>query len=405
MKVRLHSPAPKIEYFLDCAVQAGELDACTGFTLRLYDRDTDVLPIIDADPGCKWRVRAQKHLRLCELADDILPSLPPYRQSGLVRAGLTHVVDEMLSFAETFSNWAIDDEVEGGDLEPWRDRMRSKNGIPFKRTLRRLCAPRFIRRYVKNHVEEADHFRALCDVAVRRARTFSPTHDPTIMQDWRMQMGRTKAIEDRRRRVDVRAERKVIVRSYNVAVSMLGTETVRAFLAGDEISLIGREVALVVRKKGALADKGHGCLSVGLVARDGTRLADLCTFIESTPTLDQLCGFALWMAAGEERKVIETANIIDVMPEAKTHPLIVDKTKHTIEDAMRELRAMDPSTADAIAKIIAGRSRARRQLNYEQTRARNDAYWEKTKGMWIEAMLANVVGYRNLPVLKAAGVL
>lgn len=403
MRPRVQSPEPRVEYFLDCAVQAGELDACSGMTLRLYDRDADVLRITDAEPECKWRRRAQKQLDLCALADEVLADLPPLRRAGLVRSGLIHMADELHSFAEVFSNWAIDDAVEGGDLEPFRDRLRSKNGVPFKRTMRRLRAPRFIRKYVKQHVAEAAHFRALSDVAVRRAREITPANDPTIIQDWRMQIGRKQAVEARRHHRDVRGERKVILRSYHAAASVLGAEAVGAFLRGEEIALHGKDVALVLRKKGALAARGHGCLSVGLATRDGTRLADLCTFIEDTPMLDQLCGFALWMQAGEERKVIETANIIEATPDGKAHPLLLEKPRRSLEAMLADV---DPQTADAITRVLGeNRKPFRRQLSYEETRARNTAYWEQTKGQWIEAMLANVVGYRNFAIFRAAGAL
>jgi hypothetical protein len=46
-----------------------------------------------------------------------------------------------------------------------------------------------------------------------------------------------------------------------------------------------------------------------------------------------------------------------------------------------------------------------RQLSHEEMRARNKAYWEETKGEWLEAMMVFVIGYRNFPIFKAAGAL
>jgi hypothetical protein len=48
---------------------------------------------------------------------------------------------------------------------------------------------------------------------------------------------------------------------------------------------------------------------------------------------------------------------------------------------------------------------APRQLTYEQEWERNTAYWEETKSHWIEAMMALVIGHRNLAVFGEAGVL
>ena len=46
-----------------------------------------------------------------------------------------------------------------------------------------------------------------------------------------------------------------------------------------------------------------------------------------------------------------------------------------------------------------------RQLTHEEQRERWYAYWEETKGEWMEAMVAFVIGYRNLPIFKKAGAL
>lgn len=167
---------------------------------------------------------------------------------------------------------------------------------------------------------------------------------------------------------------------------------------------------LVLRKRGSLTDRGHGSLSVALADRNGARLADLCTFIENTPTLDQLAGFALWMAAGEERAVLELANVIQITDEGRGHPLLCLRPappQHDREWAIAELeRMLGPEQAGRVAEIVfSKRKPVERQLSYEQQRARNDAYWAETKGEWIEAMMVFVVGYRNFPIFKQAGAL
>lgn len=404
---RRMAPDPLVEYFLDGASECGEIDACTAMTLRLYGNDREVIPIL-GEGASHFRVRQQKCLRLAEMADGILAGLPAQRRSGLVRSGLHHVAHASVELAETFSNWAIDDEIEGGDLLPFRYKLtRSRNGVPFKRTMRRLHSPKFIRRYVKSEApEHASHLKALANLSIRRATIFGPAgHDPTISQDFRAQLNFRAHRQEGERRSETRADRKMILRSLRAATSVVGEETVRAFLHGDEIKLIGREAVLVLRKRGSLTDRGHGSLSVALADRNGTRLADLCTFIENTPTLDQLAGFALWMAAGEERAILETANVIQATAEGRLHPLLCQRAAPPQRDrqwAVAELtRMLGPAEADRIADImLSDRKPFVRQLTHEQQRARNDAYWTETNGDWIEAMLVFVVGHRNFSIFK-----
>ncbi len=404
------APDPAVEYFLDGASECHEMDAGTAMTLRLYGDDREIASII-GEGASHYRVRQQKCLRLAEVADRILLRLPEARRAGLVRSGLMHVTHAATELAETFSNWAIDDQIEGGDLEPFRyERTRSRNGVPFKRTMRRLRSPKFVRRYVKvTAPEHADHLRVLAELAVRRASLFGVAHDPTISADYRAQLNFHAVVEERQRRSGARADRKMILRSLRAATSVVGEESVRAFLRGEEIKLIGREAVLVLRKRGTLTDRGHGSLSVALADRNGTRLADLCTFIENTPTLDQLAGFALWMGAGEEKAVLETANVIQTTDEGRGHPLLCHRPQPPRRDrewAVAELTTLiGPEAANRIANMTFSGRPVVRQITHEEQRARNDAYWAQMKGHYIEAMLVYVIGYRNFPIFKAAGAL
>lgn len=400
------APDPLVEYFLDSALDAGELDACSAMTLRLYGDDATILPVIDGPPS-HYRVRRQKSLRLAEMADAILPNLPPRRRGGLVRKGLAHATHQIVELAETFSNWAIDDEVDGGAMLPFRDQPRARNGVPFKRTMMRLRSPKFVRRYVKHEgPEHADHLKALATLAMRRAAACGRIeHDDSITADWRMQINFRNRQDERDGWKTLRANRKIILRSLRTAISVVGEEAVRAFLRGEEVKLVGREAILVLRKRGELTDRGHGCLSVGLASRDGTRLADLCTFIENTPTLDQLAGFALWMNAGEERAILEKANVIEATDAGRAHVLLQFRPTPEQDRTWALAELVGPERAAEIADILSNRKPRRRQLSYEDQRARNDAYWKETQGEWIEAMMVFVIGYRNFHFFKSAGVL
>lgn len=405
MQPRRIAPAPEIEYFLDGAQEAVELDSCSAMTLRLYGDDAAMQPIVGGRGFSHYKERRKKALVLASLADAILPELTPRRRGGLVRLGLSNIITSAYDLAEVLSSWAIDDAIEGGAMLPFRQRHRARGTVVFKRTARRLGSPRFIRRYVRELApEHGGHLRILSDLMVRRAAGVEAKSDHGLMADWRAQFNHS--VKAATRHHDVRAQRKMIVRSFNVAVSVLGRETVDAFLRGEEVKMIGTETMLVIRKRGSLTDRGHGCLSVGLADRNGTRLADLCTFVEDTPTLDQLSAFALWMEAGEERQIVETANIINLAPEGRGNPILVKHQEARAVDALaRLIQDVGPEQADRIAALMGRPAAPPRRMSYEEHRARNNAYWEETKGHWIEAMLVFVVGYRNFPVFKQAGVL
>jgi hypothetical protein len=406
MQPRRTAPAPEVEYFLDGAQDNVELDSCSAMTLRLYGDDAVMLPIATQTFN-GYRERRVHCLQMAAVADEILPHLPEHRRAGLIHMGLKNTLREVEQLAEIYANWAIDDEVEGGAMEPWRDVYRMRNGVIFKRTMRRLRSPKFIRRQVKKHAGEATHLTDLANIMLRRMRAVpigSIRPDRAIMDDFRAQIN-FKRVPIKTERAKIRADRKMIVRSLNTAISILGQETVSAFLRGEEIKIAGSESILILRKRGALTDRGHGCLSVGLADRNGTRLADLCTYIESTPTLDQLAGFALWMQAGEDGEAIKEANVVSLSEAGEGHPLLVRETRRAREDLQDQIaaygRLYGTNAAEQILGIIDGtnplcRRRRRRhppqQLTYEEKRQRNDAYWQETKEHWIGAMVVLVLG-------------
>ncbi len=402
--LRRTAPAPVIEYFLDGAQGELELDACTAMTLRLYGDDAVLLPIVSGEfRGYKER---RKHcLALTEAADAILPLLPIERRDGLIHKGLGSIGYAIEQLAECYSMWAIEDEVDGGCMLPFRERLRSRNGIVFKNTMRHLRSPRFIRKYVKRRREDVGHLIDLTKIMMRRVRE-TPSQvirdDRGIMSDWRAQYNFmspesrwNKQFLKLSSKPDKRAERKMIKRSLQTAISILGIDIVKEFLRGEAVKISGTDTILVIKKRAPLNQTGHGCLSVGLADRNGVLLADLCTFVEKTPTLDQLSAFALWMMSGEERQVIETANVIDLAPAGVNHPLFIEKREQERREFANLIQEMGPEKAEQVFGLLTRRSKrkkAPRQLSYEAQRERNCAYWEETKSVWMEAMLVLVLG-------------
>lgn len=410
LAVRQKPLSPGVEYFLDAAEECTELDACSAMVLRLYGDEASLRPICTSG-YTNYRDRQQKCLGLSVLADGILPQLPSDRRAGLVHLGLRYIIIQTIEIAKLCAQWAMEDSIEGGCLEPFRYRVRARNGITFKRTDRRLQSPKFIRRYARRIVPyEFSHLRSLAAIALRRSKEFRAAPDRTILADHRKLLSYRIHQNEKGNRKTLRADRKMIRRSLQTATNIVGENTVRAFLRGEEIKLIGHESMLVLRKQGKLTDYGCGCLSIGLADRNGTRLADLCTYIENTPTLDQLAGFALWMNVGEDRKVLQTANIISVAePKNADHPLLkLMDHGPARERALTDLiQAIGEDRTRNILAIITQKRRpfTGRQLTFEQQRERNGTYWNETKDHWIEAILTHVIGCRHFPILREVGVL
>jgi hypothetical protein len=409
MQPRLTAPDPRVEYFLDAASEAEELDACSAMTLRLYGDDAAIRKIIDVETDKGYRARREKCLELSALADAILPNLPPKRRGGLVRSGFHSLSTWIENLAEALAHWGIEDEIDGGCMIDFRKHVRThrRSGETFKRTARRIRSPSYIRRYVKNEgPRNADHLIALTRIMLDRALRFGLDHDPGIVRDFRAQLNHRVQTLERKDRRKTRAARKVIRRSLSTAVSILGRETVSSFLRGEEVRMLGTEMMLTLRKRGRLSDTGHGCLSVGLASRDGTALADLCTFIEKTPTLDQLTGFALWMQSGEEEAILQRANIVRIEEAGRGHPILAKRRQDQATEAAQELaRLLGPEEAARVEALMVGPEKLRGGLSRADRRERNHKYWLETRGEWIEALVVLVIGYRNLPVFKLAGAL
>jgi hypothetical protein len=404
---RLIAPAPELEHYLDCAQECAELDSCSAFTLRLYGDDAAMKAIMDSGTH-HYRSRREKCMELAAMADAIMAKLSPQRRAGLIRSGMMHLVHEIEQMAECLAGWAIEDEIEGGCLLPYRTHERIRNGKTFKNTDRRIHSPKFIRRYVKKTgFREFEQLIALTGIMLRRARETTPVQDQSIIQDWRAQHHYAMRVADRRLSIEHRSSRRMVRRSFATAVSIVGLETVRALLRGEQIKLIGQDTMLMLRKRGSVFDKGHGCLSVAIADRSGIQLADLCTYIEGTPLLDQVTGFALWMQSGEEQRVLETANIIELSAAGREHPIIAKRNEATRERLAHDLVTMlGPDTERKVREMITGkREPRRRSLDFDERKERNHAYWTHTKDLWMQACVSLVIGYRNLPIFKACGAL
>jgi len=424
MEVRTTALPGHVEYHIDCATEGGEIDWCVSNTLRLYG-DADVMDEIIGSPLTiqdirdrvarlplrPWNNRRSIAEELTAHAEKILPQLPIERQGALIYSGIASLFFIIASSTEYWSNCAISDAIDGGYLEPYRRGRHlriGRNGKPFKNMMRRLHSPSFIRRYVKRS-EPIEELRQVANAALRRLDLVPIGLVRDAGEDLRrelnaqMEAGRIalREREDRmteafraeaaagrkavrQMRAKVRARRRVLKRASVMAAGILGMATVGALARGEPIRIDGPTVTLEVQRRTSLAAIGHGTLAISLLDHGGTRLADLCVYIDDTPAIDQVTGFALCMRSGLEAEVLKTANLTMVTPAGKGHPAIATRRVNQIAEEL--LRPRDEVMERAAARHI------QRRTTWEDERTRNEAYWKATEKIWLAAVAARVLG-------------
>jgi hypothetical protein len=392
-----------VEYFLDNAVESMELDTGTATALRLYGSDREMLDITcvrgnDAYASLPWRLKLQDRRSRCEklarYADNLLLNVSDTRRSGIIFEGLLWMSWGITELAEVLASWAIGDEVEGGYCKDFRKKPRMRKGKIFPNLVRKLESPEHIRKCVRNYENEWSQLRDAASIVVARMDKWLPQRDESIQREVRELMTQCNpeistnllplppsANEFLRRtsREDAKINQKIIKKSLKVALSIVGEEGTKAFLRGEEIKLVGDNAMVLVRKRRGLANKGEGCLSVAIAERNGTRLADLCTYIPNTPTLDQLAGLALAVMAGHEREILDKhANVIRITEAGIGHPMLQGRK--------------------ARAETLLGNTQL---FDIQQQQARAKAYFNKTRKIWIDALTLHVVPRRYVKMIGA----
>lgn len=432
MEIR-RTPLPgHIEYTLDGATESNEIDGCTSTTLRLYG-DPERLDVIverpmTADqmierlrlyptglPGTHADMmnnRLAKAEKLMLYTDEILAQMEPRRRGTLIHDGIRSTGYQINSISSVLSDWAMTDTIEGGCMEPFkkgRDIRLDRRGDPYPRTLRMICSPSFIRRYVKRiRTEEVTALRKSTDIQVARLHTVPleyVRHDDSIFVDLDQQLvafrdHRAAEVAEQERQL-WRPEnfgespsafrllpthmdpkrRKLLKRASKIASSVLGVQAVNALARGDKIKVEGPTITLQMQKRGLLTDFGHGQLSVAILDHSGVPLADLCIYQDKVPVIDQAVGFALMIQSGMEKELVEESNIIRSTAEGEKNELIAEKNRSAIS-----LRGG--------VRQISGR------WGYETHRQWRRRYWEITKQIWLDTVAVAVMG-RNRKMFPA----
>jgi len=380
---------PDIAYTLDTMLEHTEIDAGTYVAIKLYAPRVDLMTIIDGDDpfnGTRDRMGYRSHLaaKLDHMADDILRGLPVQDRGAIAHAGIQHMRGEVLRLAWCCAVWAIEDEIKGGCLEPFKRRMsaleRRYELSPKQR--RQLNAPSWIRRYVKLN-RDAQRLRGMGFMVTRRAagiprEIVADAADLLAAQLTAQHEGYRRTNQralsnfaDSLRSVgpskrSTRKRRSVIKKAASTASALIGDRAVSDFAAGRNVILHGTTLDLDVLRLGSSSSLGHGGLAISAVEpKTGRRLADLCVYHEQTPALDQLTALHLAMSAGEEAEIITTANLSRVTDLGMEHPLIAERGKSNREQPWRP--------RDEVAE-------------------KNEAYWLSTKPLWVNSLGVFVLG-------------
>lgn len=389
---------PDCEYFVDCALEHGELDAGSLLAIKLYAPRRQVMDIIDGagetDFTSSETIRRSRDLRLgmcaalTQLADEVIEDLPPDKRAMIAHAGIRHLHHRVRETGRHLAQWAIEDEIIGGCLKPWRrvvgasDLRRVEAYVPSPKAARRLHAPAWIRRYVKTN-DEARALREVGSHALARLRAAGPDapHDGADLIGDELAAaheGYRRHNEEQLRRlrphylaasvtkIETRRRRQIIKKAASTAVSIMGRQPVADFANGRPVRLRGSAIDIQVQRAMTCDTTGHSGIHVSACEpTSGRKLADLCVYHEDTPALDQLTALHLSIAAGEEAEIVRTANIVRITDLGLKHPMLANR-RPVVTEATWQPR---------------------------DTRQRgNEAYWQATRPIWLDALGVYVLG-------------
>lgn len=420
---------PEDLYILDSLCEEDAVDAGASIALRLYGDRPTITAIIANTPinyRDKWPWKAGIGFRLMAYAGALASELPIEKQGHLAAISMAHLFRINNMMADFLSCTAIGDMVEGGCAKPFNKPIRSRDGImPYKKDLRRLTSPAWIRRYIRND-DEARRMRVFASTIlerfqhlprevivggvdsfeaereevrlrglvrsqqileqVRNGVAFEDAHEAVIQG--RTIDGRPKIRFTKRSKRVIRERRKIIKRAAVMAENVLGREAVSTFARGGQVEIMGQDAGFLVRR--GLTDSGHGALDITVMSTLKEKLGDICFYIDSTPALDQLTALGMHCAAGVEREIIDIANVTSVTAAGAGHPLM---HKHKAQPERPE-----PQRQIIVDAQTGVRFEAR--ASQESINRRNEAYFGTFGSVWIEAHGVHMTGHRNWKHIK-----
>lgn len=344
MEPRPHQLPPDQRYCIDTAFEQGEIGPFAHQTLHLYGDPASLDSILDRPrSGRGWLHggRGAIAIELDEYAHWIATFLNEATLRMLFASHLLIERARLTSDGHTMAFMRYEDETRGGANLPFRDHPRCRRDhTAAPRAMRKLTSPKAIRRYVK-HSEPGigllyrrpmierlrrlpwpaslDEACPLVEIMEQQLRA----HRLEADRRWRAFFDERSGSLPRPGRPFLRAERKMIRKSAGVAAGFVGERAVSTFVHGGTVALVGALARYEVSLHARLADcRGHGALSVAAFDPGGARLGNICVFFERTPPLDQLAALAMYIAAGEERAILERGNFFNVTAAGACHELV-----------------------------------------------------------------------------------
>jgi len=355
----------EVGYHLDCAGEAEDITMFDYAVLQLYGKQEIIDELLGTSRNSKlwsWDISAWRSAQVLDAyAAQIASELPASQQRALFAFSLCAEPNRISEISNYVAGTYFEDSLIGGcmlDFKKGNDKKCKHNYEPFKKMRRHLYAPNAIRRAVKqssyilgkrcfantlrklpwpSSVEEGDEvgvwlneqrdiIRGRREVAMRQFRRYDEGRLPE--EHSRV----TKPMKGK-----IEARKKVVRRSTDLAVSVLGGATVSKFVAGKPIEIVGETMILEAIKASSLHKEGHGVLQLAVKSLEGARLAGLCVYFDDTPMLDQLAAFKLNFDCGDEAEVLKTGNLFGITSEGANHPLVLESNKDNKMGRFQEL--------------------------------------------------------------------
>lgn len=419
---------PEDLYVLDCCCEDDTIDAGTSITLRLYGDRGIIRDCVANTPVAigpyPWRMSIGQ--KLMNYADQVIAELPPTRRGELAAISLIHMHHIRVSTSEYLAWAAISDLVEGGWCQPYNRPARGRGRdrlYPYKKDVRRLHAPRWIRRYVKLD-DEARRLRVFCQRVRARADAvpadmiqgdisrfdtdFEAVRERQRQRDrlFRSGMALGLSFEDaanlahgsersdrvlaqviKKARGVLKKRHRVLKRAARTAESVVGREALSAFARGERTIIMGASAGFSVRARNMHAS-GHGALDIDVISPEREKLGELCFYFHDTPALDQLTAIGLHCAAGAEADILESANVTSITAAGAGHPLLRKEYPAGIMPGARVL--------DVEGVAIEASPEVARVMRHEDYAVRNSAYVAETGHIWREALGVHMLGTKYL---------
>lgn len=357
-------PAPDVCYVLDGAVELCEITADAHFFFMhlcphvntVVDRLEQHHPPIPSDT----RTGSRFCNALMEFYAGWWRQAPKIDRDACSIAGLWSAKYQLKEIAGSIRIGAV--------------RHVTDRGHTGRRGLRKAMSRRVMRHVMKTDPVCTEYLRLWREM-LRRIRTVGPMDCRAACDRMNGLINqsndlRSREIQMRRELIDKRNHRqrkhrrKVITKSYNLLRSVTGEETARAFIAGDGITIEGKDFDFIARRGGSLSETGHGAMRIEVADKSGVVLTDLCIYFDDIPAMDQVAALALHVMVGEEREILETGNYFSVREEGFASPLLDAKPHEApvqledldrlfLTDAGRLADRWRPELMQATEKLIA----------------------------------------------------